>query len=620
MLVQDRKKLREQYSQIFSTINKRETPKPEAPTFAITTRSGISTQDPPFPALPRPATDNFTEGETKREGPEGVEPNIIQEPAPQPSILYQPSKSSNLPFSSRLKKQKKDDEDEWLLLIFKQIHINMSFLEAMIHMPKGAKVLKDLLSHKEKLKKAASSVKLSEECSAIIQRSLPQKEGDPGSFTLPCLIGPLAVNNALADLGASINLMPHSLFRQLGISKLKPTKMSIQLADRSIKYPIGRPFLAMARAIIDVHEGKLSLRVRSKTVTFNIGKSMKSKHSRDDYLYCADHTAKLVQEQCVDIVDHDGEWTEEEEGDDPNKVFVVSFYPRTEPMKPLEWKALENQLKPSSAEPPKLELKELPKHLELLEVLRNHKGAITWSIVDIRGFDSSLCTHKILMEDEFKPSVQLQRRVNPNIKEVVPKKGGMTVVKNENDELILQRTITRWRMLERLDGHEYYYFLDGFYGYLQILIAPEDQEKTTFTCPYGTFAYKRMSFGLCNAPTTFQRCMTTIFHELIEDSMEEFDIEISDKKGAESLAADHLSQLENPDLGKLTSTEIRDLFLKERLMAISNKNDEPWAIEMYDDEGSEFIVNKQRVKPYQKNVLDTNRDDDITLDDEGEVT
>ncbi|GJS14727.1 DNA-directed DNA polymerase [Tanacetum coccineum] len=264
-------------------------------------------QHPP----PRPTTNNFTEGETKKEGPEGAEPSITQEPAPRPSILYQPSKTSNLPFPSRLKKQKKDDEDERLLSIFKQIHINMSFLEAMIHMPKGARVLKGLLSHKEKLEKAASLVKL--------------------------------IKNALADLGASINLMPHSLFRRLGISKLKPTKMSIQLADRSIKYPIGvcenllvkvgkfifpvdfvilkmdedelvliilgRPFLATARAVIDVHEGKLSLRVGSETITFNIGKSMKSKHSRDDYLYCADHTAKLIQEQWVDTVNHDGKWT-----------------------------------------------------------------------------------------------------------------------------------------------------------------------------------------------------------------------------------------------------------------------------------------------------------------------
>ncbi|GJT98368.1 hypothetical protein Tco_1093886 [Tanacetum coccineum] len=100
----------------------------------------------------------------------------MQEPAPRPSILYQPSKTSSLPFPSRLKKQKKDDEDERLLSIFKQIHINLPFLEAMIHMSKGTKVLKDLLLHKEKLEKATSSVKLSEECSAIIQRSQPQKE------------------------------------------------------------------------------------------------------------------------------------------------------------------------------------------------------------------------------------------------------------------------------------------------------------------------------------------------------------------------------------------------------------------------------------------------------------
>ncbi|GKC81046.1 reverse transcriptase domain-containing protein [Tanacetum coccineum] len=301
---------------------------------------------------------------------------------------------------------------------------------------------------------------------------------------------------------------------------------------------LGWPFLATARAIIDVHEGKLSLR---------------------------------VEKQWVDTVEHDGKWTEVEEEEDSNEVQAVSFYPRTEPVEPLEWKALENRLKPSSIEPPKLELKELSKHLEyaflqennqlpvvisfalstvekakLLEVLKNHKGAISWSIADTKGIDSSFCTHKILMEDEFKPSVEPQRRVNTNIKEVVPKKGGMTIVKNEKNELIPQRMVTGWRvcidyrklnnatrkdhfpllfidqMLERLVGHEYYCFLDGFSGYFQIPIALEDQEKATFTCPYGTFAYKRMPFELCNAPATFQRCMIAIFYELIEDNMEVF--------------------------------------------------------------------------------------------------
>ncbi|GJU41935.1 reverse transcriptase domain-containing protein [Tanacetum coccineum] len=77
-------------------------------------------------------------------------------------------------------------------------------------------------------------------------------------------------------------------------------------------------------------------------------------------------------------------------------------------------------------------------------------------------------------------------------------------------------------MLERLVGNEYYCFLDGFSGYFQIPIDPKDQEKTTFTCPYGTFAYRRMPFGLCNAPGTFQRCMMAIFHDMIEKTMEVF--------------------------------------------------------------------------------------------------
>ncbi|GJX70351.1 DNA-directed DNA polymerase [Tanacetum coccineum] len=171
--------------------------------------------------------------------------------------------------------------------------------------------------------------------------------------------------------------------------------------DELVPIILGWPFLAMERAVIDVREGKLSLRVRSEIVTFNIGKSMKSKHSCDDYLYCADHTIKLVQEQWFDIVNHDGKWTEEEEEENSNKVLALSFYPRIEPVEPLKWKAPENRIKPSSVEPPKLKLKELPEHLEyaflqennqflvvissslstivktrLLEVLRNHKGVI----------------------------------------------------------------------------------------------------------------------------------------------------------------------------------------------------------------------------------------------------
>nr|GEU89181.1 hypothetical protein [Tanacetum cinerariifolium] len=171
--------------------------------------------------------------------------------------------------------QKKDDEDELLLSIFKQIHINLPFLEAMIQRPKGSNVQKDLLLQKEKLKKAASSVKLSEECSAIIQRSLPRKEGNPGIFTLPYLIRPLAVDFVVLEMDE----------------------------DELVLIILGQPFLIIARDV--------------------------SKYSRNNYLHCVDHTTKLVQEQWVDTIDHDGTCVEAEEDGDPNEVHAVSFYPGT---------------------------------------------------------------------------------------------------------------------------------------------------------------------------------------------------------------------------------------------------------------------------------------------------
>nr|GEX70740.1 reverse transcriptase domain-containing protein [Tanacetum cinerariifolium] len=250
-------------------------------------------------------------------------------------------------------------------------------------------------------------------------------------------------------------------------------------------------------------------------------------------------------------------------------------------------------------EPPEVELKELPPHLEyaflgdnkkwsviiakdlssnektaLVNVLKTRKKAIAWKLTVIKGIDPEICSHKILLEEDYSPKVQSQRRVNLKIHDVikkeveklldagliypisdspwlspihcVPKKGGMTVIKNDENKLVPTRLVTGWRvcidyrklneatrkdhfplpfmdqMLERLAGNEYYCFLDGFSGYFQIPIDPKDQEKTTFTCPYGTFAYKRMPFGLCNAPGTFQRCMMAIFHDLIEQTMEVF--------------------------------------------------------------------------------------------------
>ena len=129
---------------------------------------------------------------------------------------------------------------------------------------------------------------------------------------------------------------------------------------------------------------------------------------------------------------------------------------------------------------------------------------------------------------------------------VVPKKSGFTVTRNEKNKLTPTRIVTRWgvcidykklniatrndhyplpfidQMLDKLVGHPLFCFLDGYYGYNQISIAPKDQEKTTFTCPYGAFSFRRMSFGLCNAPATFQRCMMSIISDLVEEGMEIF--------------------------------------------------------------------------------------------------
>ena len=359
--------------------------------------------------------------------------------------------------------------------------------------------------------------------------------------------------------------------------------------DSRVPLLLGRPFLATGATLIDMQKGVLTLRVGEEAVNFNLPQSLKNLDTdKEDY--------KLVD----DVYLNNSDWYDcnaqlpinENEMNFQylkcvNADFLrLSLY-STERVLSLKQNNMENGdhkeekefLQETSTEG--LVLKEFPSHLKyaylelpkskpiiifarlsddeekkLLKILKNYQELIAWSIDKLKGISPSICMHKILLEENAKPSVEHQRRLNPVMKEVVrkevlkwmnagfiyaildspwvspvhvvPKKGGFTVIRNEKNELIPTTRKDHFplpfidQMLHRLAGHPHFCFLDGYSGYNQIAIAPEDQEKTTFTCPYGTFAFRRMPFGLCNAPATFQRCMMSMFSDLVEEVMEIF--------------------------------------------------------------------------------------------------
>ncbi|GKD73780.1 reverse transcriptase domain-containing protein [Tanacetum coccineum] len=417
------------------------------------------------------------------------------------------------------------------------VRINVPFVDVLARMLNYGKFLKELINNKHKIEQISAAF-LSDESSAMIQNKVPPKLGDPGSFLIPCNFNITFSCNALADLGASINLMPYSLYGKLSLKTLKPTKMSVRLADRSFKYPVGiveNMLIEVGKfnfptdfVILEMEEDskkQLNLGVGTERMIFNIDSAMKHYYSNDDTCFSIDVIDEILEEDFDALLDEgskilhsiEGTLLEEEIFFKFNEFMAMTADENSKSESDTEEPPFENitintdyKIKTSLEEPhTDLELKPLPDNLEYV----------------------------FLEEPSFLPVSPIH---------CVPKKGGITVVTNENDELVLTRTVMGWRvcidyrklneatvkdhfplpfmdqMLERLAGDKYFCFLDRFSGYFQIPIDHTDQEKTTFTCRFRTYAYRRMPFGLCNAPATFQRCMLAIFHDMIEESVEVF--------------------------------------------------------------------------------------------------
>nr|GEU76098.1 DNA-directed DNA polymerase [Tanacetum cinerariifolium] len=494
-----------------------------------------------------------------------------------------------------------------------------SFVDALLLMLKFASTIKSLLSNKDILFELAK-VSLNENCSAMLLKKLPEKLGDLGKFLIPCDFPGMEVCHALAYLGASINLMPLSIWKKLSLPELTPTRMTLELADRSITRPkgvaedvfvnvgkfhfptdfvvadfeadprvpliLGRSFLRTGRALIDVYGEEITLKVNDESITFNLNQTMRYSSTYDD---TSMNRVDVIDIACEDFVQDvlDFQYNPKSssptlvsndlisESDSCKEPIVKSSSPTLTPLgksdlfleeiedflngdsiptgienyvydpegdilflekllnedpfqlPPMDLKLAEESKKKSFIEePPELELKELPSHLEY-DFLEDSNKLPVIIAKNLKGIDPRFSTHKILMEDDYKPAVQSQIRVNPKIHDVIKKE----VIKLLDADYRKLNDATRKdhfplpfmdQMLERLAGNEFYCFLDGFSRYFQIPIDPQDQEKTTFSCPYGTFAYRRMPFGLCNAPDTFQRCIMSIFYDMIEKTMEVF--------------------------------------------------------------------------------------------------
>ncbi|XP_070668511.1 uncharacterized protein [Malus domestica] len=458
---------------------------------------------------------------------------------------------TNVPLPHRFMQSKKDENEKDILETFRKVQVNIPLLEAIKQVPKYAKFLKELCTNKTR-KSNKEVVKVSENVSAVLQCKLPTKCKDPGSFTIPCIIGTTRFEHAMLDLGASINVMPYSIYESMNLGELKKDGVIIQLVNRSNAYPkgvledvlvqvnhlifladfyvldmedsahstslsilLGRPFMKTARTKIDVFKGTLTMEFDGEVINFNISETMR--YPVDDHsCFSIDIIDSLAQEYLEELnedaleiaitkgieLKNQNIGTIQTHGqiEDPNAVpfneevvevvAALESLPQQYGKVPLSISSsVSTKMLPSLVQAPTLELKPLPDHLKyvflgndetlpvivsssltaheeekLVRVLREYKTAIGWTLADIKGISPTTCMHRILLEEGTKPSREAQRRLNPPMMElvkkeiiklldcgviypisdsrwvspiqVVPKKSGVPVVKNEENDLV----------------------------------------------------------------------------------------------------------------------------------------------------------------------------------------
>nr|GEW29310.1 DNA-directed DNA polymerase [Tanacetum cinerariifolium] len=737
-----------------------------------------------FSKMPRVTKD------TVQPSTKNIQPLVAQIQVPIDEPVVAPKPKLTIPYPSRANKQKLCEKDGILALkfveIFRNLHFELSFADALLHMPKFALMFKSFLNKKEKSFDLATTP-VNENCSAVILKKVPEKLGDPGKFSyhrklsLPELTSTQMILE-LADRSTTrLAGITEDVFVKVGKFHF-PTNFVVvdYVVDPRVPLILGRPFLRTERALIDVYDEELTLYVDDEAITFKVGQTSKYSYNNAELINRIDVACEEYVQEVLGFFDNfkngsptpasnpiipssstsftpfEGSYFILEEIDTflqtldelsdldddyyntEGDILYLEKLLNEDPslnLPPVETGDLKQvdatMTKPSIEEPPELELKELPSHLEyaflegadklpviiskklkdeeksaFLKVLKSHKRAITWKIFDIKGIDPHFYTHKILMEDDFKPAVQHQRRVNPKNHEVikkeviklldagliypisdspwvspvhcVPKKGGMTVVENEDNELLPTRSRLTHKTKKRLPSLPLMEHLPTdvcLLVYVMLLARSKDKmlqrcddpnlvlnwEKCYFMVKEGIvlghkiskseikvdgakvdviaklphptsvkvravlgqqntkhfqpihYASKTMTKAQAHYTTTKKELLAVVYafenfrpylvlsktivytdHSAFKyllaklDAkprlirwiflLQEFDVIIHDKKGAENLAADHFFRLENPHQDELEKKEITETFHLETLGMIAFRGDSstPW--------------------------------------------